>query len=213
MADYNVTIKDNSTKRLAQLETFMKGSLVEVKEEIGQEEQLLFAQHLTALPPNSRGWPSTGFYKKTSVWYELTAATVLIKVDNESKPGAFRQRVYGGVIKAKNGKYLTIPARQEFANKRARDFTNLRFVSFASGAKALVIGQGGTGRLNFKTGRDQKVRGAGARSEAMVAYWLKESVSQEPDPSVVPTKEQVIDAAKRGAARAVENILQRLKTS
>lgn len=113
-------------------------------------------------------------------------------IDNPERPGAFAFRhrcwVNGtGTINMKD-KLLTIPARAEFYGQKATNFTNLRFVMFSSGAKALVIGKGGVGRVDFATGMEHSVRGAGRRTAMMVAYWLVESVTQRGEYPVIPSR-------------------------
>jgi hypothetical protein len=92
-------------------------------------------------------------------------------------------------------KHLTIPARPEFYGHSATEFTNLRLAVFKSGAMALVIGAGGAGRVNFQTGRERSVSGAGVRSTGMVAFWLRSSVNQDPDPNVIPSAQRLADVA------------------
>jgi hypothetical protein len=90
-------------------------------------------------------------------------------------------------------KMLTIPARQEFYGHSATEFTNLRLAVFKSGTLALVVGKKGVGRVDFATGREKNVRGAGARAQSMVAYWLKKEVTQNEDKSVIPEAQEYAD--------------------
>lgn len=162
----------------------------------------LTRSYLLTMPPNSRGWPSLGFWKGAAdgTTGELSKDGFHVLIDNEDAPGAMKFKyychVYGsGTIEMKD-KLLTIPARQEFYGHRAGEFDNLRFVKFASGAKALVIGKGGTSIVDFGTGQGKAVRGAGARTAAMVAYWLVESVTQRQEQRPVPTNEDYLETVK-----------------
>jgi hypothetical protein len=102
------------------------------------------------------------------------------------------QRYFGGTIKPRAGKkYLTIPARAEAHGKRASDFQNLVFVKFKSGAAALVQSHGQRGE-------------SGAHDLGAVMYWLKESVTQAPDPTVLPSDE-VLGAAVQKDVNSVVN--------
>jgi len=166
----------------------------------------LTKDYLNNLPPNRRGWPSTGFYHGAALGttWESTPEGIAILIDNENAPGAMKFRFHGGTISMKD-KLLTIPARAEFYGHRAGEFSNLRFVMFKSGAKALVIGTGGTDRLNamtWKTGRGTRT-GTGARTAMMIAYWLVESVTQDGNPDVVPSQ----DAYKETAIQAVVELI------
>jgi len=158
------------------------------------------------LGTNKRGWPTTNFYAKaaSNAAFVETADGVMMSIDHPDKPGAMRQRYHGGTINMKD-KLLTIPARAEAYGRTATSFDNLRFVRFNSGAMALVIGQGGTGLVNFSTGRSRSVRGAGVRAAGLVMFWLKESVDQQPDETVLPPDEAYVEAAQEALAEFYEN--------
>jgi hypothetical protein len=172
---------------------------------VGTSITRLVQGHLNHLPPNKNGWPSTGFYRGAArgTGWDSSPNGVVIYIDNEAAPGAMRQRYNGGTIKAKD-KLLTIPARAEFYGHRAGEFDNLKFVRFKSGVAALVVSKGGTGRVNFQTGRQRSISGVGVRSEAVVAYWLKDSVDQDADPDVLPTDQQMADTAVGSVAEFLE---------
>lgn len=108
---------------------------------------------------------------------------------------------YGGTVTAgKNAsyatgtptKYLTIPAAPEAYGRSVRDFPDL-VVVWGKGGKpvGLAVGEEATGSLYHA------VRGgAGAflvKSKKLVPgkvmFWLKESVTMQPDPTVLPTAE------------------------
>ena len=86
-------------------------------------------------------------------------------------------RRFGGTVKPRNGKYLTIPAIDAAHGKRAREFDDLHFRRNASGD---------SGRLCDEGGR--------------VFYWLVKQSTHKPDPSVLPTdgaiQEAAVDAVK-----------------
>jgi hypothetical protein len=166
-----------------------------LRRHVGQAATVFTQAHLRSLMGNKQGWPSQGFYAGAArgTSFETTPDGVRISVDNENAPGAmkhqYNQGQSGKTTIVAGGKLLTVPARAEFYGHRAGEFTNLRFVQFASGAKALVIGQGGASRVNFQTGGESN-KGIGARSAAMVAYWLVDSVEQDSKPEVLPTRDQ-----------------------
>ena len=86
-------------------------------------------------------------------------------------------RRFGGTVKPRNGKYLTIPAIDAAHGKRAREFDNLHFRRNATG---------GNGRLCDEGGR--------------VFYWLVKQTTHIADPTVIPTdgaiQEAAVDAMK-----------------
>ena len=163
-------------------------------------------------PPNKRGWPSQGFYKDCAAGtdYRVEGSRAIISVDNEKAPGAIRHQFYGGTIRMKDKK-LTIPAGPQFYGKRAGDFTDLRLAVFGRGGPAaLVVRKGGTGTVNFATGKGRHVKGAGVRAVAaahaqgreLVAFWLKDEVTQEANPEVIPPE----DMYKEVAVAALEEL-------
>lgn len=151
---------------------------------------------LEAQPSNKQGWPSQGFYQKCSdgTAYTVVPSGVQILSDNAAAPGALKHAYNRGqagkVYIFANGKLLTVPARAEFYGHRAGEFDNLKFVQFKSGAKALVIGDGGTSRFSGRGA--EKRRGTGAKSASVVAYWLTNSVEQDARPTVIPSKAEYL---------------------
>jgi hypothetical protein len=185
--------KDTASEAVLALVSLLNGR--KLKDRVGYEAANLVKINLRSLPHNKQGWPPIGFYEDAArgTAYEVTDDGARITVDNENAKGAikfaYNQGNEGRLTINSKGKLLTIPARQEFYGHSATEFTNLRYVRFASGAQAFVIGEGGVGRVNFGTGRESNVKGAGARSAMLVAYWLTDSVEQDARPEVLPSKE------------------------
>jgi hypothetical protein len=193
-------LKDNATPAMAELSKFATASSVRARMMTACID--LTKEHVAALGPNKQGWPTTNFYKTVAEEGTdglLTSDGFVVRVDHPNKPGSMRQRFYGGTIRMKD-KMLTIPARAEFYGRTATEFTNLRLAVFGSGTLALVVGKGGVGRVNFATGQEKSVRGAGKRAESMVAYWLKESVDQDPDAGVIPDEQTYADTCVENLA-------------
>jgi hypothetical protein len=119
--------------------------------------------------PNKFGAPRQFYWemlsKGTTLDVDGTGATITI-------PAPFGQSYRGGDIYPKTASLLTIPARMESYGHRARDFSDLHFIKFKSGAKALA--QDDTG---------------------LVYFWLASSVHQEPHPELLPTDDQITDVA------------------
>jgi hypothetical protein len=199
---YSVTVtRDEATAAILRLKAAI--TLPKLQDAVGTRLKRLTQDHLRSLPNNAQGWPSSGFWEGAArgTGWEPASEGIIVTVDNREHPGAMRFRFNGGVdgditINMKD-KLLTIPARAEFYGFRATGFTNLKFVMFKSGAKALVIGTGGAGKVNFETGNESDVKGAGARSAGVVAFWLVESVTQKANPRIVPSGEQYVAEAKR----------------
>ena len=122
----------------------------------------------------------------------------------------FRQRLFGGTIRAKHAKFLTIPAAPEAVGHRAREFNDLDFAYAVNPATGSL--QPALVRRPQTTIKHRRVKGAGgvtfkasavATIAPLVMYWLTPSVTQEADPSVLPYGEQM-------AGRAVAAIKTRL---
>lgn len=116
-------------------------------------------------------------------------------------PREVAQRAFGGTLRPTGGKkYLPIPARTEAYGKSPREFDNLRFVPFKSGAKALVQ------RVELKVIRHKSGRKKGTIKEiqeiggAGVLYWLVTSVTQRGQRDVLPSAAEILDASIHGAA-------------
>lgn len=76
-------------------------------------------------------------------------------------------------------KYLTLPATGEAYGRRARSFSDLRFVPFKRGAVPALV---------------RKVDG-----KMEVLFWLKRSVFQRQDRTLLPSDEALLQAAEEGA--------------
>ena len=128
-------------------------------------------------PTNKNGFPSSGFWVKTAqgIVPEHGNRSVRIPVDNPDHPGAVSYLVNGGTITA-GSKKLTIPASGEYYGKPASSFQDLRFgMSKKTGVKFLY-----------------RPDPSGDRTNIVIAYWLKDSVSKSPSPELVPAGEDVL---------------------
>jgi hypothetical protein len=90
-------------------------------------------------------------------------------------------RRFGGTVRPRTAKFLSIPAIDEAQGKRAREFSGLHFRRNASG---------NGGRLCDVGGR--------------VFYWLVEQSTHQPDPSVLPTDAEITEAATDALKEWVE---------
>ena len=120
----------------------------------------------------------------------------------------FRQRLFGGVIRAKQAKLLTLPAHPEAYGHRAGEFNDLDF-AFAMNPETGALQPALVRRAQTLLRHRRLKGGAGYKATAVatldpvVMYWLTPSVDQEADPTVLPHGEQM-------AARAVGAIKTRL---
>jgi len=117
------------------------------------------------------------------------------------------QRYFGGDIEG--DPLLTIPARMEAYGHRASDFDNLRLIMFPSGAGALVerdatvLKGGKRGAGNLAGSLDGKSKGDSLGG--LVFFWLVRHVHQEPDETVLPTDEQMLEPIAARLQSYLEN--------
>jgi hypothetical protein len=146
------------------------------------------AHHETA---GSLGATRTGVYQQAAQGTsqpEVSREGVSISIHQV----AIAQRFFGGTIEPVNAKFLAIPARSEAYGKRPNQFDNLRVIIFKSGAGALVSKEPPSGT------RRNRIAGS-AREPGLIFYWLVKQAIQEADHTVLPTEEEMLNAAVESA--------------
>lgn len=189
MIALTIDVKDRISPMLANLRRGLEPG--NIAKPIGQGVAALFKAHFTALNTaraNTLGGQRTNFYRRAAnaTRWEQTGDGVTIVVEQQG----IAQRYFGGKIAAKPGKALTIPADPEAYGKRAGEFNDLKLVVFARSGRAALVKAMAT---NIRLGK-KGVKAVSSQRER-VMYWLVKSVTQEKDPTVIPT-----EAAIRGAA-------------
>jgi hypothetical protein len=197
-----ITVTDRATPWLNYLAKHLAEP--EVQHAVGGEVTRLLLDHLTALDserPNALGGKRTHFYaragKATSYAVHKNGVTVSV---NQT---GIAQRYFGGTIEPGPGKkYLTIPARAEAHGRRAGEFNNLEVLFGRNGPYALA--ERAHGKLSWRT-RSKKVDGKRVREKVIsggtlmdgggIFFWLVKSVTQEPDPSVLPDESAILESA------------------
>lgn len=135
--------------------------------------------------PNALGGKRTNYYATAA-----RGTSFALVGDNEVVVSiaqrGIRQRVFGGTLRPRAAKFLTIPAIPEAYGKRAREIPGLEF-ALLGGKPALV----------------RPVAGG----EPEVVFWLRRSVTQRPDPTVLPEaatlRADIVRAVESTVARAV----------
>lgn len=188
---FKLEINDTATPALAELKARISG--FEMRNVAGRAGVLTVQAHLRGLGPNKQ------FPQQTTNFWARAARATNYRHEGDSVIVAInqigvRQRYKGGTISARNAKYLTIPATQEAYGKLASEFDNLKFVKFRSGAAALVEALATQVKIGAKR-KDgtRKVTNLG-ETGGRVVYWLRKSVTQQPNEGVIPNKEQMLDA-------------------
>lgn len=117
-----------------------------------------------------------------------------------------RQRLQGGdIFPTGDHKYLAIPARAEAYGHAPSEFDNLKVGYSRAGAYALVENQAtkiNWGRQNKAGFRDFSTEVVGGG----VFFWLVKSVHQEPDPSVIPADQDIMQVADETLDAIIERV-------
>jgi len=201
-----ISIRDTATLALRALKAGIKPA--RLQRPAGAAVTQLFRNHFTALNAaraNQMGGTRTNFYAgaaRSTSWQPVPDGLVIAV----NKQG-IRQRFFGGTINAKPGKALTIPADPAAYGKRAREFNNLHVAIF-KGSTGNAIGALFTNAAtNISIGK----RGVKAKSSTIerVMYWLVKSVTQRPDPTVLPTDAAITGAALTGMRQYIAAIVAR----
>jgi hypothetical protein len=187
----------------------------DIKRNVGLAMQQVIFDHFARLSSDSEhhqtadslGANRTGFYEKAARGVQqpqLESDGVSVSIEMEG----LAQRLFGGTIEARPGSFLTIPARAETYGHRAREFSNLMLIIFPSGLGALVAPtdtpmKRGRGKRGFGSERPSFTR---TFDEGGVYYWLVKQVTQQPDPTVLPTDDEMLEPALLNAQRFIERI-------
>lgn len=191
------TIDVSGEAQVRQMLAKLQGQLTDrtiLHKSIAGYAETLTRQHLTVLAGTRHktasrlGAQPSGHLARAaeSVISEGTDQAAVVSVVS---PGL--RRAFGPMtIVPRNGaKYLTIPAAAESYNRRAGSFNDLRVQVFKGGSLLALV----------RDGKD------GAR--AQVLYWLKKSVSQPQDRTLLPADDEFAQAAYAGV-RAYLRMLQ-----
>lgn len=212
MTRVTIEIKDGATYTLTKLAEGLTNRRP-LNAAVGKRGESELREHFRERnqEPNKKGWPSQDF------WNRIRQKTALAAVDEAgatiaiSDP-AIAQKIYGGEITPKEGKYLTLPAIAAAVGRSARTFQNLvpliRFIRGVRRAIALVERQAtkvSFGRTKVDGTRTVK---RGEEVGGTVFYWLVESVRQKKDPRALPTHDKMETALRDEARIYVEDLVR-----
>jgi len=163
---------------------------------IGRSANNTIREHLFGLNqsrPNALGGRRTQYYAQAArgTQFQFSGDTVIVSINQIG----IAQRYYGGTIKPKTSKYLTIPVHPAAYGHRAREFD-----------LELVFGRGGQPyALATKAGG----KGKNAHSVGEIYYRLVKSVTQQANPEVLPTNAEVDDAINTDVGSYLDRIVAR----
>lgn len=137
--------------------------------------------------------------RRTNFWSQVRTSTQVGAVTNtqaEVVIGDFRfaQKYYGGTIRAKSAKALTIPVHPAAHGRRAS------VLERELGLKLFVLGGRGLGNGAWL---------ASATEQGITVYYaLKRQVDQPKDPTAAPPPEKIENAATQGAESFLRTIVE-----
>jgi hypothetical protein len=177
----------------------------------GHAGELLVKERLTEADlsrPNALGGTRTHFYADAAAGThsELVPEGALISINQVG----IRQRVLGGTITPVNSKYLTIPARAEAYGHRAAEFGDL-VVVFGRGGVPIALARAWQSPIRIGRPRRDGTRRIGHSDEAggEILFWLVDSVTQQPDPSLLPSDQELVDRISSDLQAYATLLLQR----
>lgn len=189
---------------------------------IGRAATNTFIAHLRGVDasrPNALGGRRTHYFNGAarSTSFALKGDDQVIVSINQV---GIRQRYFGGRITPKTAKFLTIPATPEAYGKRAREFADLKFAIVPGKGPALVLfsarktetiktKQLGRFKNEDKTTVSTRVTGG----DMKVMFWLRKSVTQKPDPTIIPYPEVVGAAVAKAVNETVTRAVRRQNKS
>jgi len=189
-------IRDNMTGYLVRTEEALRGE--SARRVFGASATLTIQDWLLKLNKERSRSRRSQFYARASeaTNYRLTTNGVTVSITQQG----IAQRFFGGWIFPVNSDWLTIPARDEAYGRRAREFSNLTFI---------ILAQGGAALISFEPVAKKKkgeLRAGTSHDTGTVFFWLKKSVYQNPDPTVLPPDDKITDPALQAVAKYLENL-------
>jgi len=201
---FTIDIQDRATPAVAGALSELQ--LAGVKPAIGRAVARLVQQHFLRLNrsrANPLGGTRTNFYAQAArhTRFQVTSGGVRLTVDQVG----IRQRLQGGQILPRHAAYLTLPVIAQAYGRRAGDFSQLELLWRRIGGQTRAVA------LVEAAAKSPRARGlATASAGGKVFFWLVQSVTQKPDPSVLPTDQEMKDAASAGANEYFRALLQRI---
>ncbi|HXI73455.1 MAG TPA: hypothetical protein VNN22_24190 [Verrucomicrobiae bacterium] len=200
---YAINIVDNVSPAMVALEGLFTPS--QLAANIGEAEVNLFQNHFIHAPTNKYGYPTTGFWPAAARATNWSAVADGVNI-NVNQIG-IRQRFMGGDIFPVHAKNLAIPARAEAYGKTPGEFNNLQLAWHRVGGRSEAFALVEAAATQVHLGRKGK---NGARSYDThvtgggVYFWLVKSVSQNPDPEVIPADEDILSVASDTVNEMIE---------
>lgn len=173
-----------------------EGALGKVLGRAASNELRKFYRELNAKRPNKLGGKRSNFYSRVAEAVQQAVpgnGTLTIRVSHPH----IAQRLYGGTVQARKGKYLAIPVHASGYGVYARIYP---------GTLAFIPARGGRGGYLVQAEEKTITRGprkGGKRKAAKpggaMIYVLKGAITQRADPTVLPASARMASALTRAA--------------
>jgi hypothetical protein len=177
---------------------------------VGRAATSLYKKHLIELSltrRNALGGTSTGFYSRAAQGTNFRAVGDHVVVSIASV--GIAQRYFGGTIRPRQAKFLTIPASKEAYGKRASEFNDLKVLVGRNGPYALARRAATLISIGNRNRAGVRAVGRVGEQGGEVLFWLKKEVTQQPDPTVLPSEEAVGAAVQRAVTAHVDLMVAR----
>jgi len=180
----NIIIRDQASTVLNNLRTAIAPEKLHPAIATKMKQQV--QAHLIANGTNKKGWPTTSFYPSAAhnTIASSSAHSALITINQVG----IAQRYYGGPIRPVTANALTIPIDPLSYGHRASEFPNLIVINTPKGT---YLAQS-TQTQNAKGTRSAKSR---AQAAPRFLFKLVNGVSQKPDHTILPTREEILATA------------------
>lgn len=199
-----ITVNNGSLRGLAGLRDGLQPSVL--SEVTGSAVAVETRAHLRTLNrerPNQLGGRRTNFYGNASelTSYSVEGDTAIVSIAARG----IRQRFYGGTIVPKRAKYLTIPVHPDAHGRTASQFKGL-VVVFGKGGQPVGLARSVTAR------RSRGFVGPMPASAGELLFVFKKSITQAPDPTVLPPPDRTYGAAISRLNEHVDRLLRKAGT-
>lgn len=188
--------QDNVTPAVRDLAAALKPE--ELNPVVGQALAIVFFDHFVAKQQsggNKLGGPRTNFYARAAQNTSFTVAGDYVVISIASV--GIAQRFFGGTIKPVHAKFLTIPARAESYGKRASEFKDLEILWGKNGPYALARRAASLIKPSRRNKDGIRTIYREGEQGGEILFWLVKEVTQQPDPSVLPSQEDVASSVNR----------------
>lgn len=156
--------------------------------------------------PNKQGWPRQHFWSsvRSSIQKPIVQGNDTLKVTIAHAGVALRY--FGGKVRPVVAKALALPAVPEAYGKSPRDFPNLGF-AILDGKPALVEQKATLIKIR-KRKAGLAITPVG-QVGGKVFFWLTGGTTHQPDPTVLPTDDDMVGSAALAGERWFDRILER----